>query len=165
MAIRLHNIWRLAALLALLVFVAVAGRPTVHALSEYVSSGDPVLGQVALRPEVSGLVTLKGIPAAGIEISIGRARTGGPPCGAGPVSVVTNSTGRFYIPELRGRKSDLTAKELENGQTWTLLCIGPRGATVPDILFVTSVSGEDGRRLKCNLPRPSPSAYDPRACR
>ena len=165
MAVRPTQILRLAALIALLAFVAIAGKPLVHAVSEHVAAGDPALGEVPLRPEVSGVVSLSGEPAAGIEVSLGRADEDGPPCGTKLASVLTNHSGRFRLPELRGRMSELQSEERQDGQIWVILCIGPPGATVPDVLFPTSAWDGGGRHFRCDLPRPSTSAYDPRACR
>lgn len=151
-------------LLAILGAVLVGAGPIVDRVILRLEQTDPRLGPLMLRPAIGGVVTSHGRPVEGVRVFFGRDHEGVDSCQQLGASASTDRQGRFYIPELRGGRSQLTAKESRYGLVGNELCVEFRGKLLPDVLILSDPTGHESLYFRCRFPAPPRDNYDSRVC-
>jgi hypothetical protein len=117
-----------------------------------------------LRPAIGGVVTLHGRPVESVRVFFSRNHENTDWCEQLGASASTDRQGRFYIPELRGGRSQLTAKESRYGLIGNELCVQFGGKLLPQGLILSDPTVDESLYFHCRFPAPPVDNYDSRAC-
>lgn len=118
---------------------------------------------VVVNPEISGTLSVRGMPANGAEVLIGFSGDHDRPCAGVPVAAVVDADGRFMVPAktTRMRRADV---ERFPGVFQNYVCFRYRDEVIVGSLLLTKPDEMKAYMGVCASPRTS-TGYDDRLCR